>query len=293
MSETTGIVQPDEATENNNSSQDTKKAIKVGLIMPIAEIVGLNEHHWEDVRRIIREALKDIAEYEVDIRLVSDSDEVRVIQSNIVRNIYSDEIVIIDVSAKNPNVMFEFGLRLAFDMPFVVIKDDATPFIFDTGNIQHLEYPRDLRYTKIEEFKRKLRHKVISTLKYKEENPNKSLYLEEYGNLVPKKINEVETDMGTYMKKMVNELKFSLNSENKPVKINEHHLRREIKEILYEYESNLNQDVLAVGVSELNEYVINNIGNIGNYLSKYTIQSYVREILEGLEKERFVDSLPF
>lgn len=170
----------------------TKKPINVGLIMPIAEIAGLSEQHWEDVKRIITESLQGDDKYDMTIRLVSHSDEVRVIQTSIVQNIYNDDIVVIDVSAKNANVMFEFGMRLAFDKPFVVIKDDVTPYIFDTGNIQHLEYPRDLRYTQIENFKVDLRKKVISTLEYALSNPNSSMYLEQYGNLKPSKIEERE-----------------------------------------------------------------------------------------------------
>lgn len=182
----------EDAVVDTEVQKQVKQKINIGLIMPIAEIAGLGEQHWEDIRRVIKEALKDNDKYEMDIRLVSHSDEVRVIQTSIVQNIYYDDIVIIDVSAKNANVMFEFGMRLAFDKPFVVIKDNLTPYIFDTGNIQHLEYPRDLRYTQIESFKVNLRKKVISTLEYSLSNPNKSMYLEQYGNLTPSKIEEKE-----------------------------------------------------------------------------------------------------
>ena len=182
-------------------NMQTKLKINVGLIMPIAEISSLNEQHWEDVRRIINEALEENDKYEMNIRLVSHSDEVRVIQTSIVQNIYNDDIVIVDVSAKNANVMFEFGMRLAFDKAFVIIKDDVTPYIFDTGNIQHLEYPRDLRYTQIESFKVNLRKKVISTLEHALSNPNKSMYLEQYGNLKPAKIEEKEVSEAEYLQK--------------------------------------------------------------------------------------------
>lgn len=185
----------------------TKKPINVGLIMPIAEIAGLSEQHWEDVRRIITESLKGDDKYDMTIRLVSHSDEVRVIQTSIVQNIYNDDIVVIDVSAKNANVMFEFGMRLAFDKPFVVIKDDATPYIFDTGNIQHLEYPRDLRYTHIENFKETLKKKVISTIEYALNNTGVSMYLEQYGNLKPSKIEENEVEITEYFERALGSIR--------------------------------------------------------------------------------------
>jgi hypothetical protein len=61
--------------------------------------------------------------------------------------------VIGDVSCKNPNVMFELGMRLAFDKPTIIIKDDQTSYSFDISPIQNLEYPRDLRFNKIIDFK--------------------------------------------------------------------------------------------------------------------------------------------
>jgi hypothetical protein len=54
------------------------------------------------------------------------------------------------VSGKNPNVMFELGIRLAFDKATIIIKDDKTDYSFDTSVIQHIPYPRDLRHNQIE-----------------------------------------------------------------------------------------------------------------------------------------------
>jgi hypothetical protein len=34
--------------------------------------------------------------------------------------------------------MFELGMRLAFDKPTVIIKDDKTDYMFDTGIIEHV-----------------------------------------------------------------------------------------------------------------------------------------------------------
>jgi hypothetical protein len=64
---------------------------------------------------------------------------------------------------KNPNVMFELGLRLAFDRATIIIKDDNTTYNFDTSPIEHLTYPRDLRYSLINTFKEKLLSKIRAT----------------------------------------------------------------------------------------------------------------------------------
>ena len=54
-------------------------------------------------------------------------------------------------------------MRLAFDLPTIVIKDDKTTYTFDAGPIEHLPYPRDLRYYRINEFKSELAKKVKAT----------------------------------------------------------------------------------------------------------------------------------
>ncbi|WP_323905992.1 hypothetical protein [Aeromonas veronii] len=135
--------------------------ITCGLIMPIATNEIGTAEHWSQVRTIIEDALKNT---NLKVQMVSESDEVNVIHHNIVTNIYSNDIVICDVSSRNPNVMFELGMRLTFDKPVVIVKDRETPFSFDVGNIQHIEYPRSLNYVEIQKFQDELKNKTLSTL---------------------------------------------------------------------------------------------------------------------------------
>lgn len=153
---------PSTATaETEGVARDESHKIKCGLIMPISKSQGLEPEHWLNVKGIICEALADT---EFDVRLVSESDDVGVIHKSIVQNIYKNDIVICDVSTHNANVMFELGLRLAFDKPTVIIKDDETPFSFDTQVIEHIVYKRSLHYVDIVSFKKKLKDKVLATL---------------------------------------------------------------------------------------------------------------------------------
>jgi len=126
---------------------------KCGIVMPISALDGCSAEHWADVLRILREVVTD-AGYEPN--LVSDADDVGIIQKRIIQNLYTNEMVVCDVSGKNPNVKFELGLRLAFDKPTIIIKDEVTSYSFDTGVIEHLTYPRDLRYGKILAFRQDL-----------------------------------------------------------------------------------------------------------------------------------------
>lgn len=168
------------------SSNIKLKKKKCGLIMPISAIDTCSTSHWEAVFSIIKEAL---SETEFIVELVSDSDEIGVIQKRIVHNIYDNEIVVCDISAKNPNVMFELGMRLAFDKPAIIIKDDKTNYSFDTASIEHLGYPRDLNYPDIQEFKIRLKDKVIATFEASR-RPEYTTFLKHFGHFVVADIEE-------------------------------------------------------------------------------------------------------
>lgn len=140
--------------------EELEKNLICGLIMPISSIDGCNEEHWIDVKEVLQEAVTKAG---FKAELVSDSEEIGIIQKRIIQNLYYNPIVVCDVSGKNPNVMFELGLRLAFDRPTIIIKDDKTDYSFDTSIIEHIEYPRDLRYSKIVGFKEKLSLKIKAT----------------------------------------------------------------------------------------------------------------------------------
>ena len=169
-------------------SESGSKPLKCGLIMPISSSGEYTEAHWAEVLSIISDA---VASADLDASLVSFADETTVIPKTIVQNLYDTPLVICDVSGKNANVMFELGLRLAFDKPTIIVKDDKTTFSFDTGSIEHLLYPRDLRYTKIVEFKIKLAEKVRATLKAAEE-PDYSTFLKHFGKFTVAKLDEKE-----------------------------------------------------------------------------------------------------
>ena len=93
-----------------------------GIVRPVSPVDGWPSDQWDLVHGQIVKALSD----EFEIRLVSETPFAGIIQGNIVEHLFDDDIVICDVSAENPNVMLELGMRLAFDKPVVVIKDDVT-----------------------------------------------------------------------------------------------------------------------------------------------------------------------
>ena len=131
-----------------------------GIVMPISPTDGYLPEHWQDVLAILKAVATDTG---FNPLLVSDANDVGIIQKRIIQNLYSNENVICDVSSKNPNVMFELGIRLAFDKRTIIIKDDQTDYSFDTTIIEHLTYPKDLRHPKILKFRSDLETRLLGT----------------------------------------------------------------------------------------------------------------------------------
>lgn len=194
-------------TISDNAKKESLEKPTCGIVMPISEIDGCSSSHWQDVRGIIAEAA-EIAGYEA--KLVSESDDIGVIQTRIVQNLYDHEIVVCDVSAKNANVMFELGLRLAFDKPAIVLKDDKTSYSFDTSPIEHLEYPRDLRYTTIEDFKKKLASKIKATVEAAKKSDYKS-FLKHFGKFEVSGLQTEEISSQEYLLKEIKLLQHDIS----------------------------------------------------------------------------------
>ena len=100
--------------------------------------------------------------------------------------------------------MFELGMRLAFDKPTIIIKDSATAYSFDTSPIEHLEYPRDLRFSKIEDFQKQLAIKIRDTADKAANDKNYSTFLKHFGEFTIAKIDKKEISGQEYI---IDELK--------------------------------------------------------------------------------------
>lgn len=180
-----------------------------GIVMPISAIDGCSEQHWLEVRQVLVDAIEDAG---FSARLVSDADEVGVIQKRIVKNLYDNPIVVCDVSGKNPNVMFEMGLRLAFDKPTIIVKDDRTPFSFDTAPIEHLEYPRSLHYQSIVNFKENLAGKLKNTHKAATSDPDYTTFLGHFGTFHVAQLDETVVSPDQLILEELGEIKHRLNA---------------------------------------------------------------------------------
>lgn len=182
--------------------------------MPIADTEGYPSGHWLDVREIIYQAVRQAG---FEPNLVSFDIGVSTIHKTIVQNLYFNDIVVCDISSRNANVMFELGMRLAFDKPTVIIKDDNTPYSFDIAGIEHLNYPHDLRYKNIEKFKDNLAKKITNTISAFNKDPdNFSVFLKHFGDFTVPKLEQKEVGFQEIILDEINELKNQLREINAP-----------------------------------------------------------------------------
>ncbi|WP_096273929.1 RNA helicase [Paucisalibacillus globulus] len=225
-------------------SANTKEC---GIIMPIAAMNNYSAEHWVEVKNIIVQATESIDGIKFNTKLVSNSDgEVDVIHKRIIQNIYNSDIVVCDISGRNPNVLFELGMRLTFDKPTILIKDDVTDFIFDTGVIEHITYPRDLRYGSIVKFKKELSNRIKLTYEKAKSDNNFSTFLGNFGEFKVPSLNQTTVsdvnqlildELGSVRKEISNIKKESLYNKNRNsrgfIPVN-------LKNIIKEYFNNIN-----------------------------------------------------
>ncbi len=273
-----------------------------GIIMPISASEGYSADHWSDVKNILDEVISDSG---FTPNLVSDADEIGIIHNRIVSNIYNNPIMICDVSSKNPNVMFELGLRLAFDKATIIVKDDITNYNFDTAPIEHLTYPKDLRYSVINKFKLKLKDKITATYQASLK-PEYSTFLKNFVQYKPKlEVQEISSQ--DYIFKQLDSINRQLSDIKRYSRNEYEHIRPKVKNIrtqsnsirsqliefmianppnkyeskgdfiisFYEHLLNYNNNVSNLSSSELTE-LLNDITNIYDELIKFPIK-------EGIE----------
>lgn len=143
-----------------SESSGPKKCV-CGIIMPISTVDDDHDaKHWEGVKRVIEVAIENAG---LVSQPVWQNGEFDVIQSRILKNLFENEIVVCDISTRNPNVMLEFGMRLTTKKPTIVVAEKGTPLPFDTSVINTEFYDYGLDYVTTAEFIDRLTKAICET----------------------------------------------------------------------------------------------------------------------------------
>jgi hypothetical protein len=131
------------------------------IIMPIADADGYPKGHFGHVYENIIKPSCCKAGYN-PVR----ADEVKqtnLIHLDILKKLIEAPIAICDLSSRNPNVLFELGIRQAFDKPVVLIQEKDTPKIFDIAPLRYLEYSQEMKYHEVLSIQEKLKEAIEAT----------------------------------------------------------------------------------------------------------------------------------
>lgn len=144
-------------------------AMPITTPKPYAEQLDDADHFLHVLDSLFKPALIK-ANYEVVPPISSGSE---LIHAAIIKNLEECDLVLCDISALNPNVFFELGIRTALNKPAVIVRDSLTPTIpFDTSSINALTYDVGLRAWLIESEIEKLAAHITTTVeKSKGQNP--------------------------------------------------------------------------------------------------------------------------
>lgn len=117
------------------------------VIMPISDVDGYDKGHFSRVYEdIIKPAVENT---EFTVTRADEVKETNFIHLDILKKLIDAPIAICDLSSRNPNVLFELGIRQAFDKPVVLIQEQGTPKIFDIGPLRYLEYSKNMKYHEV------------------------------------------------------------------------------------------------------------------------------------------------
>ena len=137
----------------------------VFMVMPFADTTA-NQVYDNIVKPLC-------SELGYDVKRADEYVTTQVIYDEIVQSIQEATIVIVDISGKNPNVMFELGIAHALRQPSTIIltHDDVTNSPFDIKHFRINEYENSIAGG--EKLKTKLRDTIITIQKLGHAAPTK------------------------------------------------------------------------------------------------------------------------
>lgn len=131
------------------------------IIMPITDADGYPKGHFGHVYENIIKPSCEMSGYKA-VR-ADEVKETNLIHLDILKKLIEAPLAICDLSNRNPNVLFELGIRQAFDKPVVLIQEEGTPKIFDITPLRYLEYSKEMKYHDVLSMQTKLKDAIEAT----------------------------------------------------------------------------------------------------------------------------------
>lgn len=135
------------APASEETQERTGEPAECFIIMPISDQPGYAPGHFTLVYEDIIAPAVVAAGFAP--RRADQINATNLIHLDILARLVEAPLAVCDLSAVNPNVMFELGIRQAFDKPVVLLRDEGTRPVFDIAPIRYVTYNADLRHRSV------------------------------------------------------------------------------------------------------------------------------------------------
>ena len=129
--------------------QEAKQKDICLVIMPFSDPQGYNQGHFRKIYDQILAPAIEMAGF-TPMR-IDENAESTMIHAKLLDQLINAPMVLCDLSSKNPNVLYELGIRHAFDKPVVLVQEKGQERIFDIAGLTTTEYRRERLYDEVVE----------------------------------------------------------------------------------------------------------------------------------------------
>ncbi|WP_447409787.1 hypothetical protein [Clostridium perfringens] len=159
----------------NKEVEDLAEIKECFVIMPISDSEGYEKGHFKRVYDLIIKPGVKAAGFEP--YRADDNDSSRLIHIDIIKKLIEAPMAICDLTTRNPNVLYELGIRQAFDKPVFIIQESGTERIFDINGISTLDYEKGFDYENVISAQNNIKEGVKSTFCSSQDNFNSLISL--------------------------------------------------------------------------------------------------------------------
>lgn len=126
-------------------------------------------------------------------------------------------MAICDLSNRNPNVLYELGLRQAYDKPVVLVQDEKTEKIFDVAGINTIQYSSNRLYENVMEARVAIKEAILS-MKEGKENTIVKIVKAETAHMSSEELSK-DDKIEIMLSNILNQLQYMRNESKKKEKI--------------------------------------------------------------------------
>lgn len=147
--------------EKNMGLQVAEERKVCFVIMPFTDPEGYEKGHFKKIyEQIFKPAIEEAG---YTAFRMDENSESTLIQAKIYNHLINEPMVLCDLSSKNPNVLYELGIRHAYDKPVVLVQEEGQNHIFDIAGLTTVSYRKNRLYDEVVEDQKNITEAIKQT----------------------------------------------------------------------------------------------------------------------------------